>query len=185
MSVMSEPHYMTNPTTYDKVAGFSKAIEGEQIIIEYESTQSGMKTIGGEVVASHETYNNREDTRTITIDIESYEGNWRLKAENHRLKEVTLFSYTRVDGEIKTTRISERDGVETVQTATEWKENSDKVDHNEVCHMCDKEATHDVVTTRTVVRLCDECTKAQELAGVVENVQVVGSMPENQLARNN
>jgi len=113
-------------TTYAQVQALGGNIDGEEIIVEYEKTTGGTKTIGGEVVNAYENYDNRNNVRKVVIDLESHAGNWRLVAENGRVEEVTLYAvdYERdgieKTGEIQKTRISTRDGVTDVVNADDW-----------------------------------------------------------------
>jgi hypothetical protein len=173
---MTEVIHKDDATTYDKVKALGGDIEGDELVVEYEKTNGGMKTIGGEVVNAHETYNNRENSNKIIIDLESHAGNWRLVAESSIVDEVTLYSYTTTEGKIETTRISTRDGVEDVEFAEEWEADTS----GEPCDMCDDDATHDVVTSRSTMRLCPTCLNGQERAGVVEGVHDVGWFSDEQ-----
>jgi len=113
-------------TTYDQVQALGGNIDGEEIIVEYEKTNGGTKTIGGEVVNAYENYDNRNDVRKVIIDLESYAGDWRLVAEKGRVEEVTLYALKyehdgfEKTGEIQTTRISTRDGVTDVVNGDDW-----------------------------------------------------------------
>lgn len=178
----SEYENGTDATVYDTVQQLGGDISDEELIIEYEKTNGGTKTIGGEVVNAYESYDNSSDVRTVTIDLESHAGDWRLVAEKGVVEEVTLYSieYER-DGFEKVgidsqTRISTRDGVKNVTTADEWsaEENDDADDDGEMCEMCDDAAEYDVVTVRTTMTLCESCLNGQEQAGVVEGVHDTG-----------
>jgi len=172
-----------NETTYDEVQALGGDIGGDELVVEYEKASGGTKVIGGEVINAHESYNNREDTRTVIIDIKSHAGSWRIKAVNHVLKDVTLHSISHNnDGEIETTRISTRDGVKVVEHADEWTDNDDDDNFGKEmeCDMCEQKAEHDVTTTRKLLRLCPDCLNGQERAGVVEAVQDVGMFYKSQ-----
>lgn len=173
---MSEPVHLHDATTYDKVKALGGDIEGDELVVEYEKTNGGTKTIGGEVVNAHETYNNRDNSNKIIIDLESHAGDWRIIAETSVVDEVTLFSMNKNDGEIETTRISTHNGVEDIEFADEWEADTS----GEPCDMCDNDAAHDVVTSRSTMRLCPTCLNGQERAGVVEGVHNVGWFSDEQ-----
>lgn len=111
---------------YQQTQALGGNIDGEEIVVTYEKTTGGEKTVGGEVVNAHENYDNRNDERKVLIDFESYAGNWRLEAINGEYTtEVTLYSltYEYENSEkvgVEKTRISTHDGVREVMNAEDW-----------------------------------------------------------------
>jgi len=175
---MTNVVHKRDATMYDKVKALGGDIDGDELVVEYEKTSGGTKTIGGEVVNAHESYNNRDNSNRIIIDLESHAGDWRIIAQSATVDEVTLYSLDKTgDGELSKTRISSHNGVEDVEFADEW--DVEETD-SETCDMCDDDAQHDVVTSRTTMRLCPTCLNGQERAGVVEGVHDVGWFTDEQ-----
>ena len=112
---------------YAQIKKLGGNIGGDELVVEYEKSGGGKKTVGGEVVNAYENYDNRTNTRKILIDLESHAGNWRLEAiKATRTTEVTLYKLTwemdnfeKVKVDTKT-RVSEHDGVNKVMNAKDW-----------------------------------------------------------------
>lgn len=177
----TEYEHSSEATVYSKVQQLGGDLSDEGIIVEYEKTHGGTKTIGGTVNNAYENYDNSANVRKIVIDFSSYAGSWRLVAEKGVVEEVTLYSlqHERDGDTVNQTRISTRDGVVDVMPEEEWDideavDTEDDDDDGEPCDMCENTAEYDVVTTRSTMTLCDSCLDGQERAGVVEAIHETG-----------